>query len=75
MQLRRLCWLAVVSATIVSALGGGVFASDAATRDLRTVRLLFGRSEDGRPIVAVRVGAPTGTRVLVIGCIHVRPSR
>lgn len=69
MQLRRLCRLAVVSATIVSALGG-VFASDAATRDLRTVRLLLGRSEDGRPIVAVRVGDPTGTRVLVVGCIH-----
>src|SRR5512133_2525697 len=68
MQLRRHWWLAVLSA-IVFALGGA-FASVAATRDLRTVRMLLGRSEDGRPIVAVRVGDPTGTRVLVVGCIH-----
>jgi protein MpaA len=32
--------------------------------------ILLGRSEDGRPIVAVRVGDPHGTRVLVVGCIH-----
>jgi predicted deacylase len=32
--------------------------------------LLLGRSQDGRPIVAVRTGDPTGTRVLVVGCIH-----
>jgi protein MpaA len=32
--------------------------------------LRLGRSEDGRPIVAVRSGDPRGTRVLVIGCIH-----
>jgi murein peptide amidase A len=30
----------------------------------------LGRSQDGRPIVAVRVGDPRGTRVLVVGCIH-----
>jgi protein MpaA len=30
----------------------------------------LGRSEHGRPIVAVRVGDPQGTRVLVFGCIH-----
>jgi predicted deacylase len=29
-----------------------------------------GRSQYGRPIVAVRVGDPRGTRVLVVGCIH-----
>jgi protein MpaA len=69
MQLRRHCWLAVVSAIIVFALGGA-FVSGAATSSLRPFRLLLGRSEDGRPIVAVRVGDPTGTRVLVVGCIH-----
>ena len=30
----------------------------------------LGRSEDGRPIVAVRAGKPRGMRVLVFGCIH-----
>ena len=34
----------------------------------RTV--LLGRSWQGRPIRAVEVGNPSGTRVLVIGCIH-----
>jgi len=32
--------------------------------------LQLGRSEGGRPIVAVRAGDPHGTRVLVVGCIH-----
>src|SRR6266705_6848378 len=32
--------------------------------------LRLGRSEDGRPIVALRSGDPRGTRVLVIGCVH-----
>jgi hypothetical protein len=67
MQLRRHCWLAVVSAIIVFALGGA-FALGAATSRLRPVRLLLGRSEDGRPIVAVRVGDPRSPRVLVVGC-------
>ena len=31
---------------------------------------LLGRSEQGRPIYAVRVGDPAGPRVLVFGCIH-----
>jgi protein MpaA len=34
----------------------------------RTV--LVGRSWQGRPIRAVEVGNPSGTRVLVVGCIH-----
>jgi len=34
----------------------------------RTV--LLGRSSQGRPIRAVEVGNPSGTRVLVVGCIH-----
>jgi protein MpaA len=33
-------------------------------------RLLLGRSERGRPIVAYRMGNPQGTPVLVFGCIH-----
>jgi len=32
--------------------------------------LLLGRSWQGRPIEAVDVGNPSGTRVLVVGCIH-----
>jgi protein MpaA len=31
---------------------------------------LLGRSEAGRPIVAVHAGYPRGPRVLVVGCIH-----
>jgi protein MpaA len=31
---------------------------------------MLGRSEQGRPIDAIRVGNPKGTRVLVFGCIH-----
>ena len=30
----------------------------------------LGRSVDGRPIDAIRVGDPTGTPVLVVGCVH-----
>lgn len=33
-------------------------------------RVMLGRSERGRPIVAFRVGNPQGTPVLVFGCIH-----
>jgi murein peptide amidase A len=43
-------------------------ASQAAPRAARS--LLLGRSVDGRAITAVEVGDPTGTRVLVVGCIH-----
>lgn len=32
--------------------------------------VLLGRSERGRPIVAIRTGNPRGTTVLVVGCIH-----
>ncbi len=44
----------------VGALPGGGLA--------RTVSL--GRSWQGRPIVAIEVGSPSGTPVLVVGCIH-----
>ena len=39
-----------------------------ATASARTV--LLGRSWQGRPIQAIEVGDPSGTRVLVVGCIH-----
>jgi murein peptide amidase A len=39
-----------------------------ASASTRTV--LLGRSWQGRPIVAVEVGNPSGTPVLVVGCIH-----
>src|SRR6266581_2033863 len=32
--------------------------------------VLLGRSWQGRPIRAVEVGNPAGTRVLIVGCIH-----
>src|ERR1700676_342106 len=32
--------------------------------------VLLGRSWQGRPIEAIEVGNPAGTRVLVVGCIH-----
>jgi protein MpaA len=35
-----------------------------------TTPLQLGRSEGGRSIVAVRIGDPHRTRVLVVGCIH-----
>jgi murein peptide amidase A len=31
---------------------------------------MLGRSWQGRPIMAIEVGDPSGTRVLVFGCIH-----
>jgi protein MpaA len=33
-------------------------------------RVMLGRSERGRPIVAIHTGSPRGVRVLVVGCIH-----
>lgn len=44
-----------------------VFAGSAAADSRRVV---LGRSLGGRPIRAVEVGDRTGTRVLVVGCIH-----
>jgi murein peptide amidase A len=45
-----------------------VFLSVVAPASART--LLLGRSWQGRPIRVVEVGNPSGTRVLVVGCIH-----
>lgn len=64
-------------AVILTGLGVGAVAAE--PRPLVPVRratatgahwMLLGRSEQGRPILADRVGDPTGTRVLVFGCIH-----
>ena len=60
--------LFVLGGAASSLLGGGVGRADAGRRP--TVDRLVGRSELGRPIVAVRVGDPRGERVLVFGCIH-----
>jgi protein MpaA len=47
---------------LLAALGGGHTAAPN--------KVHLGRSGDGRPIVAYRVGNPNGTRVLVFGVIH-----
>jgi len=39
-------------------------------RALALSAVLLGHSWQGRPIQAVQVGNPSGTRVLVVGCIH-----
>jgi|ERR687887_2184664 predicted deacylase len=44
--------------------------SASAPRAVISGPLLLGRSEDGRPIVALRVGDARAIRVLVFGCIH-----
>jgi murein peptide amidase A len=43
-------------------------APPASARTAKTI--LLGHSVHGRAITAVEVGAPTGTPVLVVGCIH-----
>jgi murein peptide amidase A len=67
------------SVLVVFALGGGQGATDAllrapepahAARVVALQELQLGRSEGGRPIIAIRAGDPHGPRVLVVGCIH-----
>ena len=53
----------VLSALLVLGPVGGVSAA-------RPRAVPLGRSERGRPIVAIRTGNPRGTPVLVVGCIH-----
>ena|SRR5438128_2715562 len=69
----------LISAVLVVAviLGGTGWASDASPHSSESRRvlgsarsLLLGRSEQGRPIVAWRVGDAHDLRVLVVGCIH-----
>jgi protein MpaA len=59
---------ALASALVVLALACAGAAASAPERT--PVQLLLGRSYDGRGIVAVRAGDPTGPRVLVVGCLH-----
>jgi murein peptide amidase A len=70
---------ALISVLVVSVLVGVYWPIDVslsrsesalAARIVRSEKLQLGRSERGRPIVAVRAGDPQGTRVLVVGCIH-----
>jgi protein MpaA len=53
-----------------SVVAPGGLASTTVARVDAPVRLQLGRSEDGRPIVALRAGDPHGPRVLVVGCVH-----
>jgi protein MpaA len=72
---KRVVLISVVVAALV--LGGTGWANNASSQSfkfsgaIRSARpLLLGRSQQGRPIVALRVGDPHGIRVLVVGCIH-----
>jgi murein peptide amidase A len=58
----------VLGIFVVLALGGSLSATAAGRSG--PVRLQLGRSEQGRPIVAVQAGDAKGTRVLLFGCIH-----
>ena len=64
MRLRSPVPIAVVAFLAVAA------CAAAASGGARAHVELLGRSWQGRPIRAVEVGAPGGTRVLVIGCVH-----
>jgi protein MpaA len=50
--------------------GCAVLAAASASLGEAAHVVLLGRSVDGRPITAIEVGNPAGTRVLVVGCIH-----
>ncbi|HEU5477254.1 MAG TPA: D-alanyl-D-alanine carboxypeptidase [Gaiellaceae bacterium] len=52
---------------VALALAGGATAAHGSQQ---ATRVLLGRSERGRPIVAYRMGNPHGVPVLVVGCIH-----
>jgi predicted deacylase len=69
---RRVCGrvLALLLACACAVIAAVVGPADVARASPHSRSLLLGRSEEGRPIVAVRVGDPRGTRVLVVGCIH-----
>jgi protein MpaA len=60
--IRSAGWLLTVWVSLAALLAGSAGATS------RVV--VLGRSLDGRPIRAVEVGDRTGTRVLVVGCIH-----
>jgi murein peptide amidase A len=56
---------AVLAVSVLVAAGGAT-----AARRSEPVRVLLGRSERGRPIIAFHTGNPQGTPLLVFGCIH-----
>jgi protein MpaA len=60
--IRSAGWLLTVWVSLAALLAGSAWATS------RVV--VLGRSLDGRPIRAFEVGDHTGTRVLVVGCIH-----
>ena len=64
--MRRFLLLPLV--LLLLALAGGGRAP--AGQHVGPLRVLLGRSEHGRPIVAYRIGSPRGLPVLVVGCIH-----
>jgi protein MpaA len=47
-----------------------VLAPSGGAATAERARVLLGRSERGRPIVAIHTGNSRGTTVLVVGCIH-----
>ena len=67
--------LGILAVFVVGELPGSGAASSAGSpltsrgSDTVSTRVL-GRSELGRPITVVRVGDASGTRILVVGCIH-----
>src|SRR6476620_5995769 len=60
--IRAAAWRVTVCVLLAAPFAG---SAAAASRGV-----VLGRSLDGRPIRAVEVGDRTGTRVLVVGCIH-----
>jgi protein MpaA len=68
----------MLSILLVATLAGGATAgaqphrsgSGPAATTAKAHWMLLGRSEQGRAILAARVGNPDGPRVLVVGCIH-----
>jgi protein MpaA len=65
---------AAVVVFVLAMLATVAYAGQAATESGDAARVgrvvMLGRSRDGRPIQAIEVGDPTGTRMLVVGCIH-----
>ena len=65
---------AAAIALVVAMLATGAFTGQVAAASRGEGRVgrvvMLGRSRDSRPIRAIEVGDPAGTRVLVVGCIH-----
>jgi murein peptide amidase A len=62
---------AICATALVALAFGGPAAPAAGASDSVRVAVWLGRSAEGRPIVALRLGDPdSGRRLLVVGCIH-----